>query len=473
MATKEIMPQADRTMEYEAFDVVVIGGGPAGYVAAIKVAQLGGKAALVEQDTVGGTCLNRGCIPTKTYLKNAELIEYIQQAARRGIIIENPAICVDMEKVVENKNDVVTMLTTGVEGLLKAYGVKLYKGTGRIAKNKEVLVDEKKLLKGKKIILAAGSKPAVLETLQKEEISVLDSDKILDLKEIPKQLAIIGGGVIGVEIAMIFRAYGSKVTILEMADRILPRMDKDLSAVLMKVFKKKGIRVITAVKVEDVQKEGNMTVLNLGEKGTLEATHILAAVGRTPNLEAIKDLGLAVKNGMIQVDDYMETSEAGIYAPGDVNGRSQLAHAAFKMGEIAAANALGHKEKIKLDIVPNCVYTTPEIGTVGLTEEEAAKRYDISVGKFFFGANGRALASGEKIGFVKVIADSVYGEILGVHIIGPGAAEMINEAAALMDMQITVYEASKIIHGHPTFSEAFMEACADCIGQSIHLIPKG
>ena len=472
MATKTIISREDRAIENEMFDVIVIGGGPAGYVAAIKVAQLGGKVALIEKDTVGGTCLNRGCIPTKTYLKNVEIIEYIQQAGKRGIIIESPAIHIDMDKVVENKNNIVAALISGVEGLLKSYGVSLYKGTGRIVKNKEVWVDEKILLRGKNIILATGSKPAELKQLQKEGIFLLDSDKILDLKETPTDLVIIGGGVIGVEMAMIFRAYGSNVTILEMTDTILPRMDKDLSATFLKVLKKKGIKVMTAVKIEDIEKEEDVLVLNLGEKGKLEADNVLLAVGRIPDLGTIGEIPLKLKDGKVCVNEHMETSVAGIYAPGDVNGRNMLAHAAFKMGEVAAANAMGYKETIKLDSVPNCIYTTPEIGTVGLTEEEARRKCDISIGKFLFGANGRALASGGKIGFVKVIADRIYGEILGVHILGPGAAEMINEAAVLMDMQITVHEASQIIHGHPTFSEAFMEACADCIGKSTHLPPK-
>ena len=472
MVTKIIVPKAGRAMENEKFDVIVIGGGPAGYVAAIKVAQMGGKVALIEKDTVGGTCLNRGCIPTKTYLKNVEIIENIQQAAKRGIMIENPAIHIDMDKIVENKNNIVATLTSGIEGLLKSYGVSLYKGTGQITKNKEVWVDEKILLQGEKIILATGSKAVTLKKLQKEGMILLDSDKILDLKEIPAHLVIIGGGVIGVEMAMIFRAYGSSVTIVEMADTILPSMDKDLSSTLLKVLKKKGIKVMTAVKVEDIQKEEDILVLSLGEKGKLEADNVLLAVGRAPDLGTIGGIQLEFKDGKVCVNEYMETSVAGIYAPGDVNGRNMLAHAAFKMGEVAAANAMGHKETIKLDIVPHCIYTTPEIGTVGLTEEQARKRYDISIGKFLFGANGRALTSGGKIGFVKVIADKIYGEILGVHILGPGAAEMINEAAVLMDMQITVHEASQIIHGHPTFSEVFMEACADCIGKSTHLPPK-
>lgn len=472
MVTDVTMSKEGMDGENDVFDVIVIGGGPAGYVAAIKAVQLGGKAALIEKDTLGGTCLNRGCIPTKTYLKNAEIMEQIHQAGKRGIMIENPTVQVDMYKAAAYKNSVVTGLTAGIEGLLEAYGISVYKGVGKLLENREVLVDNRILLKGKKIILAAGSKPAELSRLKKEGIELLDSDKILDLKEVPKRLAIIGGGVIGVEMAMIYRAYGSKVTMIEMADAILPKMDKDISSTLLKVFKKKGIKVIASAQVEDIEKNEEGLILRLGEKGEVQADEVLVSVGRMADLDAVSHIPLELEAGRVWVNEYMETSVSGIYAPGDVNGRNMLAHAAFKMGEVAAENAMGHRVALNLNMVPSCVYTTPEIAAVGLTEEEARKKYDILIGKFFFGANGRALASGEKIGFVKVIADKAYGEILGVHILGPGATEIINEAAALMDMQITVYEASQIIHGHPTYSEAFMEACADCIGKSIHLPPK-
>jgi len=459
-------------MKEENFDIIVIGGGPAGYVAAIKAAQLGGNVALVEKDVVGGTCLNRGCIPTKTYLKNAELIENIKQAGSRGIILNNTSYRIDMDKTVQIKNEVVKTLTTGVAGLLKSHGVKIYEGTAKLTRDKKVEINGIEMLTGKKIILAAGSKAAKINIPGIDSSLMLTSDEILDLKEVPGHLAVIGGGVIGIELAMVFHAYGSQITIIEMADRILPGMDKEVSEELFKILTQKGIKILTSRRLEKIHEQNGKLSLFLEGREIIEADKALLSIGRVPDLEAVGEIELQMDRGRIKVNEYMETSLEGVYAPGDVNGYKMLAHAAFKMGEAAAANAMGKKEKVDLNNVPGCIYSIPEVGAVGLTEDEAKAKYDISIGKFHFTGNGRALASGESIGFVKVIADKKYGEILGVHIIGPGAAEMINEAASIMEMEITVHEAANIIHGHPTFSEAFMEACADCLGKSIHLPKK-
>ena len=451
----------------DEYDVVVIGGGPAGYVAAIKAAQLGGKVALVEKDVVGGTCLNRGCIPTKTYLKNAEILDTIRHAEKRGILLSSTELKLDMDQIVAVKNDVVKTLTNGVAGLLRSYGVKTYKGTGRITKDKKVSVDGKELLQTKKIILAGGSKPSRLKIPGMESSLVMTSDEILDMKEIPEHLAIIGGGVIGIELATVFRAYGSKVTVIEMESRLVPMMDQEVSAEIARSVKEKGIEAMTSTRLEKLEeKDGKLTIIT--DKGSFEADKALLSIGRVADLEAVSEIELEMERGKVKVNDKMETSAEGIYAAGDINGKWMLAHAAFKMGEVAAANAMGKDEKANLSYTPSAVYTSPEIGSVGLTEEAARAKYDISIGKFQFGANGRALASGEATGFVKVVADKKYGQILGVHIVGPAAAEMINEAAALMSMEITVHEVSEIIHGHPTYSEAFMEAAADCLKKCIH-----
>ena len=457
----------DLPAEKNQYDVVVIGGGPAGYVAAIKASQLGGKVALVEKDVVGGTCLNRGCIPTKTYLKNAEILETIQHAAKRGILLASTDLTIDMEKIVAGKNEVVKTLTNGVAGLLKSYGVSTYKGSGKVTKDKKVIVGGKEVIEAKKIILALGSKPSRIKIPGMESSLVMTSDEILDLKEIPKHLAIIGGGVIGIELATIFRAYGSQVTIIEMETRLVPMMDQEISKEIQKMTEAKKIKVMTATKLLKLEeKSGKLTIFT--DQGDFEADKALLSIGRVADLEAIEDLDLELIRGKIKANDKMETSMEGIYAAGDVNGKFMLAHAAFKMGEIAAANAMGKDEKVNLDFVPSCLYTMPEAGSVGLSEEAARAKYDIAIGRFLFGANGRALASGEPAGFVKVIIDKKYGQILGVHIVGPAAAEIINEAAALMNMEITAYEVSEIIHGHPTFSEAFMEAVADSLGKCIH-----
>ncbi|SKC87852.1 dihydrolipoamide dehydrogenase [Maledivibacter halophilus] len=476
MAMEIIMPKTksnkDQNGKNEYYDVIVIGGGPAGYVAAIKAAQLNGKVALIEKDVVGGTCLNRGCVPTKTYLRNAEIIETIKYSNNRGIILKNSNIEIDMNKVVDEKNKVVETLTTGVMGLLKSYGVTTYNGVGKITKDKRVIINASKIIDGKKIILAGGSKTAKINIQGIESPLVLTSSEILDLKEIPKSLAIIGGGVIGVELATVFSSYGSEVTIIEMQDRIVPLMDKDISLELFNNLKSKGINIFTSSGVKRIEENNNKLIIYLHNNEIIKTDKALLSIGRVPDLDGIGDVSFQMERGKIQVNEYMETSINGIYAPGDINGLNMLAHAAFKMGEIAASNAMGGSEKINLANVPGCIYTLPEVGCVGLSEDEARKKYDISIGRFNFGSNGRALASGEIKGFVKVIVDRKYGEILGVHIIGPSAAEIINEAAALMEMEITINEVVKIIHGHPTFSEAFMEACGDALGCSIHLPKK-
>ena len=457
----------------DEFDVVVIGGGPAGYVAAIRAAQVGGKVAVVEKSELGGTCLNRGCIPTKTFLKNAEIIEGIEMSSKRGIILENEKFTVDMPKVVSLKNEIVKTLTNGVQGLLKSNSIKIFKGVGKINKDKDVVINGEKVLRTNKIILAGGSKVGSVNIPGIESKRVLTSDDILDLKELPKSLAVIGGGVVGVELGQAYLSFGSEVTVIEMMDRIVPGVDREASETLRKALEKKGMKILTSSKIKEIIDEGDKLRIKLEDKEDVIAEKALLSIGRVPDLEAVGELDLEMERGKIKVDKYMETSVKGVYAPGDINGIKMLAHAAFRMGEVAAENAiLGNHREIKLETTPSAIYTIPEVGMVGLTEEEAKEKYDISVGKFAFVGNGRALASGDTTGFVKVIADKKYGEILGVHIVGQSAAEIINEASSLMAMEITVDEVIKTIHGHPTFSEALFEACADVLGEAIHLPKK-
>lgn len=457
----------------DEFDVVVIGGGPAGYVAAIRAAQVGGKVAVVEKSELGGTCLNRGCIPTKTFLKNAEIIEGIEMSSKRGIILENEKFTVDMPKVVSLKNEIVKTLTNGVQGLLKSNSIKIFKGVGKINKDKDVVINGEKVLRTNKIILAGGSKVGSVNIPGIESKRVLTSDDILDLKELPKSLAVIGGGVVGVELGQAYLSFGSEVTVIEMMDRIVPGVDREASETLRKALEKKGMKILTSSKIKEIIDEGDKLRIKLEDKEDVVAEKALLSIGRVPDLEAVGELDLEMERGKIKVDKYMETSVEGVYAPGDINGIKMLAHAAFRMGEVAAENAiLGNHREIKLETTPSAIYTIPEVGMAGLTEEEAKEKYDISVGKFAFVGNGRALASGDTTGFVKVIADKKYGEILGVHIVGQSAAEIINEASSLMTMEITVDEVIKTIHGHPTFSEALFEACADVLGEAIHLPKK-
>ena len=453
------------------YDIAVIGGGPAGYVAAIKAAQLGGSVVLFEKDTVGGTCLNRGCIPTKTYLKTAEYIHHIRDAGQRGIRLASTEFTLDMDEVVAGKNSVVKKLTSGVAGLLRAYGVDSVNGLAALTPEGKVACGGAEY-SARSIILCGGSKAGSIPIPGMEgNPDVITSDEILDITSLPKRLAVIGGGVIGCEMASAFAAFGSDVTIIELTDRLVPTMDAEISAALKNSMAKQGVRVMLSRKV--VRVEGRKLYIE-NEAQPVEADKILLSVGRVADLECLGGMSgkVGTERGNVLVDGQMRTNVPNIYAAGDITGLSMLAHAAFKMGETAAANTMGHDEHCDLTMVPGCLYTLPEAASVGLTEEEARKQQDISVGRFPFGANGRALASGEAEGFVKVIVDKKYGELLGVHIFGGAATEMIAEPAALMAMEVTSHEAADIIHAHPTYSEAFMEACADALGRCIHLPPR-
>lgn len=472
-APEKAAPAVKEAVASDAFDVIVLGGGPAGYVAAIKAAQLGGKIAIVEKIRVGGTCLNRGCIPTKTYVKNAEILEHVAHAKNRGIMFADSAFDLDMDKIVGYKDDVVKTLTSGVAGLLTSYGVKQYNDLGMITKDKKVRLASGEELEGKKIIWAGGSQVAQIPIPGIDHERVLTSDTILDLKEVPESMIVIGGGVIGCEMAEIFNAYGTKVTIVELADELLPMMEVEISKALRAQFEKKGVTVLTGRKVEKFEGEADKVTVTIDGGEALVGERALVSIGRVPDLSGLGELELEMNRGRVVVDDKMETSIEGIYAPGDINGRHMLAHAAFKMGEVAAANAMGHDETVDLSIVPSAVYLLPEIGAVGLTEAEAKKKYgEVLVGKFPFAGNGRALASGELVGMIKVIVEPKYYELVGAHIYGPCAAEMINEAAALMAAEVPADIIADTIHGHPTYSEAFMEACADALKRCIHLPKK-
>jgi dihydrolipoamide dehydrogenase len=472
-AVEEETTDGSLTRLEDSYNVIVIGGGPAGYVAAIRAAQLGAKVAIVEKKEFGGTCLNQGCIPTKAYLKSGEIIEEVEMVASRGILFDSTHYKVDMKKVVQHKNSVVKKLTSGVEALLRSNKVEIFKGVARINKNKDVVVNGSTVIKGDKIILAGGSKVSRINIPGVDHPGVLSSDDLLSLEELPESLAVIGGGVIGIEMAQAFSALGTKVTVIEMMDRIIPSVDVEASALLTKLLKKRNVKIMTSTKItEIVDKKGKVEVRTEGGESVV-AEKALVSIGRLPDIEGMGEIQFEMERGRIKVDKYMETSVKGIYAPGDINAIKMLAHVAFRMGEVAADNAVkGNHRELKLHSAPSVVYTHPEVAMVGLTEEEARERYDIRVGRFDFAANGRAMASGDNVGFVKVIADNKYGEILGIHIVGPAAAEIINQASLLMEMEITVDEVVKTIYGHPTYSEALFEACADVLGEAIHNVKK-
>ncbi|MBM7636556.1 dihydrolipoyl dehydrogenase [Streptococcus saliviloxodontae] len=455
------------------FDIVVVGGGPAGYYAAIRGAQLGGKIAIVEKSEFGGTCLNVGCIPTKTYLKNAEILDGLKIAAGRGINLASTNYTIDMDKTVDFKNSVVKTLTGGVQGLLKANKVTIFNGLGQVNPDKTVTIGSE-TIKGRNIILATGSKVSRINIPGIDSKLVLTSDDILDLREMPKSLVVMGGGVVGIELGLVWASYGVDVTVVEMADRIIPAMDKEISLELQKILTKKGMKIKTSVGVSEIIEANNQLTLKLNNGEELVAEKALLSIGRVPQLNGLENLNLEMDRNRIKVNEYQETSIPGIYAPGDVNGTKMLAHAAYRMGEVAAENAIwGNVRKADLTYTPAAVYTHPEVAMCGLTEEQAREKYgNVLIGRNSFTGNGRAIASNEAHGFVKVIADTKYHEILGVHIVGPAAAEMINEAATIMENELTVDELLRSIHGHPTFSEVMYEAFADVLGEAIHNPPK-
>lgn len=453
------------------YDVVVIGGGPGGYLSALKAALLGGRVALVEENILGGTCLNRGCIPTKTYIKTAEILEEIDQLSKRGVKVTVDKEQ-DIKKAIKYKNRVVKKLTAGVGGLLKSRDVDVFNLKASVKEEHKVILSDGKVLDTENIIIATGSKVRILPIKGIESNLIITSTEALDLETVPEELVIIGGGVIGCEFAEIFNSRGSKVTIVEMEDRVIPRMDKELSESLKYSLSKKGINVLTKKKVSEFKEEGNNILVCIEGEEPIKADLCLYAIGREANLSGIEELDIKIDKGSIVVNSKMETSIPSIYAVGDVTGGVMLAHAAFKMGEVAASNALGVNKEVDLGALPSCVYTIPEIASVGITEEDARKKYNVKVGKFNFAGNGRALASGQEQGYVKVVADAKYGEILGIHMFGCGVAELINHAASFKALEIPTDEASELIFGHPCTSEALMEALADVNGECLHLPKK-
>ena len=458
-------------------DVVIIGGGPGGYVAAIKAAHLGLKAVLIEKDKLGGVCLNRGCIPTKALVSTAELLNHLQRAGEFGIQVKDYSI--DFPAIMKRKDLITRRLSSGVEQLMKANQVRVVKGEGQIIEPGKVEITDttgqKEVIKTKNIIIATGSKVMKLPIPGIDSGGVITSDEALSLSELPSKMIIIGGGVVGIEFAGIFKALGVEVTVVEMLPRILLPIDEEIASRLTMNLKRKGIEILTDCKVKGIKKNHqNLEVLvstSEGEK-KLETEKVLLAAGRVPELGNInvQRLGIELEKGAIKVDEKMKTNISGIYAVGDVVGKIMLAHVASREGIVAIENISGKEVLMDYKAVPNCVFSMPEVASVGLTEEEARKENNnIKVSKFPFMANGKALGMGETEGMVKIIADADTFELLGLHILGVHASDLIAEGTLALSMEATAFEIVNTIHAHPTLAEAIAEAAEGITGKPIHI----
>ena len=453
-----------------SFDVIVVGGGPGGYVAALRAAQLGAATAIVEKDRMGGTCLVRGCIPTKALLQSSELYSLAKAGAPFGVVADN--IAFDWAAAQKRKTAVVDQLVKGVEGLLKAGGVTMVRGAAKLAGRGAIDVAGERL-PAKNIVIATGS--AVSSIPLKGAELTIDSDAILELKEIPPRLAVIGGGVVGMEFAAMFAALGSKVTVLEMLPQILPMVETDLVNVYAKHLAGLGGEIHTDSKVDAVVKVRSGLQVRFstgGEGGAVDADQVLLAVGRSPYTEGLgaEAAGVKLERGRVVVDDHLRTSAQGVWAIGDVIGGIMLAHVASYEGICAVENIAGHARVPDYHAAPNCVYTDPEIAHVGLGEKEAKERgLEIRIGRFPFAASGRALTLGQSEGFVKVVADAGSGRLLGVHIIGPRATDLIAEATLAVQNGLTLEQLDLTIHAHPTLPESLMEAALAAQGRAIHI----
>lgn len=466
----------------DVFDVVIIGSGPGGYVAAIRAGQLGLKTALIEKDKkLGGTCLHRGCIPTKSLLWTAELFAHIQHAAEFGINTSNPVV--DWAQAQKHKQKVVDKGAAGIDYLMKKNKVTVFKGFGSIAGKGKVEVKltdggATQVLETKNILIATGSVVTTLPSIKIDDQRVLSSDSILTLDRVPKSLIVLGAGAVGTEFASIFNHVGSQVTIIEFMPNLLPIEDIDLSKELEKFFKRRKIDVMTSTKFESLETTANGVKVTVtlpdGSKKTLEAEYFLSAVGRAP---VTKGIGLEKTNiqlmpkGTIQIDAMMRTSEPNVYAIGDITPYPWLAHCASMQGVVAVEHIAGkNPQPINYDRVPNATYCYPEVASVGLTEKKAKERgYDVKVGTFPFSAITKASISDEAFGLVKIVSDKKYDEVLGVHLIGPHATELLAEACVALKLETTTEELAHTMHAHPTLSEIMKEAAEATLGHAIHV----
>ena len=455
------------------YDIIVLGSGPGGYVTAIRASQLGFKTAVIEKESLGGVCLNWGCIPTKALLKSAQVFDYLKHAEDYGLSLENPDK--DFTKVVERSRGVANGMSNGVQFLMKKNKIDVINGFGKLKPGKKVEVDGKEYT-ADHIIIATGSRSRQLPNIPQDGKKVIGYREAMTLKKQPKSMIVVGSGAIGAEFAHFYNAMGTKVTIVEYLPNLVPLEDEEVSKQFERSFKKAGIKVMTNASVESVDTSGKtITATVKTKKGEeiLEAEIVLSAVGIKSNLENIglEEVGIVVDRDKILVNDWYQTNIPGYYAIGDITPGPALAHVASAEGITCIEKIKGmHIESIDYGNIPGCTYATPEIASVGFTEKQAIEKgYDIKVGKFPFSASGKASAAGTKEGFVKVIFDAKYGEWLGCHMIGAGVTDMIAEAVLGRKLETTGHEVLKTIHPHPTMSEAVMEAVADAYGEVIHL----
>ena len=459
-------------MADKEYDIIFLGAGPAGYQGAIRAAQLGAKVAVVEEREVGGVCLNRGCIPTKALNASIETLRLLKSSKKFGI--SSDAVTINFTEMMTRKDKVVSLLRGGVEFLFRERGVDLFKGKGRIINKNSIQVkgnDKIELLKGKALIIATGSRPARPSSFPSNSPFVLDTEDWFNLRDIPDTLLVIGGGTVGVEFASIFAELGSRVTIVEMMERLLPGEDRDLSAQLERSFKRRKIRIITSAKVDALRYEGERAKVLLSQGEEIEASKILVCTGRLPNTEGIglEEIGVSCTQDWISVNEKMESNIPGVYAAGDVIGPPLLAHVAFAGGIVAAENALGAKKSMDYRAIPHCIFANPELAAVGLTEDEAREKYPVKVSTFPMKSLGMAQALGEWEGFVKMVAHAETEEVLGVHIMGHQASALIAEAALAIQARLRVKEIEETIHAHPTMSEALLETAQAIHDRAIHI----
>ena len=465
-------------MSSTKFDLIVLGSGPGGYVAAIRASQLGLKTAIIEAEELGGICLNWGCIPTKALLKSAQVFEYISHASDYGISVKEAEA--DFTGMVKRSRNVADGMSKGVQFLMKKNKIEVIAGWGKVQPGKKVEVADKD---GKKtiysadhIIIATGARARELPSMKIDNEKIIGYRKAMTLEDQPKKMVVVGSGAIGVEFAYFYNAIGTEVTIVEFMDRIVPAEDEEVSKALEKIYKKSGINIMTSSEVTGVDTKGKgckVTVKTAKGEEILECDIVLSAAGVVSNLENIglEDVGILVDKGKIQVNDYYQTNMPGYYAIGDVVPGPALAHVASAEGIICVEKIAGHHpEPLDYKNIPGCTYCSPEIASVGYTESKAKEAgYEVRVGKFPFSASGKASAAGAKDGFVKLVFEKKYGELLGAHMIGANVTEMIAEIVAIRKLETTGHELIKTVHPHPTMSEAVMEAAAAAYDEVIHL----